>query len=310
MYKEKWYEKTWVIITFLILLFPVGVLLMWANKYEWEDKNKKAITIIGSILFVFALIIIFTPSKANNKVETTKTSNISSTQSTKEEDKSKLKIYYFSAMSSDGVVGNTIGFNNSVNEVGNVKYQYSYVKDGVTTIVKDYSNDKNFSWVATESGYYIFYLTIKNDDGEEIKSSSTSVKIISKEEYETKASQKAQEDANKQKAQAEAVAKAQASTECKNALKKAQQYSQSMSMSKQGIYDQLISAYGEKFSVEAAQYAINNLQADYKQNALKKAKQYSESMSMSRQGIYDQLISEHGEKFTPEEAQYAIDNLK
>ena len=81
-------------------------------------------------------------------------------------------------------------------------------------------------------------------------------------------------------------------------------------MSKQGIYNQLTSEYGEKFSAQAAQYAIDNLQVDYKQNALKKAQDYQSQMSMSPSAIYDQLTSEYGEKFTAEEAQYAIDNLK
>ena len=81
-------------------------------------------------------------------------------------------------------------------------------------------------------------------------------------------------------------------------------------MSKQGIYDQLISEYGEKFPEDAAQYAIGNLNVDYKANALEKAKSYQETLNMSKQAIYDQLISEYGEKFTPEEAQYAIDNLE
>ncbi|MBP2099766.1 hypothetical protein J2Z52_002583 [Enterococcus rivorum] len=76
-----------------------------------------------------------------------------------------------------------------------------------------------------------------------------------------------------------------------------------------GIYDQLISEYGEKFSPEAAQYAIDNLKADWNANALAKAKSYQESMAMSPEAIRDQLISEHGEKFTPEEADYAIQNL-
>ena len=47
--------------------------------------------------------------------------------------------------------------------------------------------------------------------------------------------------------------------EYKNALKKAEQYSSIMHMSKQGIYDQLTSEYGEKFTAEEAQYAIDNL---------------------------------------------------
>lgn len=82
-----------------------------------------------------------------------------------------------------------------------------------------------------------------------------------------------------------------------------------MHMSKAAIYDQLVSEYGEKFSEEAAQYAMENLVADWNANALAKAKEYQDMMSMSPDAIYDQLVSEYGEKFTAEEAQYAVDNL-
>ena len=98
-------------------------------------------------------------------------------------------------------------------------------------------------------------------------------------------------------------------TEYKSALRKAKIYADTINMSKAGIYDQLTSEYGEKFTVEAAQYAIDNITVDWKENALKKAKSYKETMSMSPAAIYDQLTSEYGEKFTAEEAQYAIDNL-
>ncbi len=97
--------------------------------------------------------------------------------------------------------------------------------------------------------------------------------------------------------------------EYKSALRKKKVYSDTMSMSKEGLYDQLTSEYGEKFSDEAAQYALDNLEADWNKNALKKAKTYSDTMSMSKAGLYDQLTSEYGEKFTAEEAQYALDNL-
>ena len=98
--------------------------------------------------------------------------------------------------------------------------------------------------------------------------------------------------------------------EYKNALAKAEQYNEWAHMSKQGLYDQLTSEYGEAFPADAAQYAIDNLQADYKANALEKAKTYYYDMNMSKSGVYDQLISEYGEQFTAEEAQYAIDNLE
>ena len=83
-----------------------------------------------------------------------------------------------------------------------------------------------------------------------------------------------------------------------------------MFMSKQGIYDQLVSEYGEQFTAEEALYAIDNLKTDYNRNALKKAESYQKEMSMSIDIIRDQLTSEYGEQFTPEEAEYAVSNLK
>lgn len=98
-------------------------------------------------------------------------------------------------------------------------------------------------------------------------------------------------------------------TEQKNALKKAESYAKTLHMSKQGIYDQLTSSYGEGFDKEAAQYAIDNIKWDWDANALEKAKSYRDTLNMSKNKIYDQLISRYGEKFTKEEAQYAIDHL-
>ena len=44
-----------------------------------------------------------------------------------------------------------------------------------------------------------------------------------------------------------------------NALMKAKTYYEDMSMSKDAIYDQLISEYGEQFTPEQAKYAIEHL---------------------------------------------------
>jgi len=98
--------------------------------------------------------------------------------------------------------------------------------------------------------------------------------------------------------------------EHRTALIKAESYSELMHMSKAGIYDQLTSEYGEKYSPEAAQYAIDNMDTDWNANALAKGQDYSDTMHMSKAGIYDQLISEYGEKFTADEAQYAVENIE
>lgn len=97
--------------------------------------------------------------------------------------------------------------------------------------------------------------------------------------------------------------------EYKSALNKAMTYAKTMHMSKQGIYDQLVSEYGEKFSTDAAQYAIANMKADWNANALVKAKTYQNTMNMSPSAIHDQLTSAYGEKFTKAEADYAIQHL-
>lgn len=95
----------------------------------------------------------------------------------------------------------------------------------------------------------------------------------------------------------------------KSALARADSYNTTMHMSKARLYDQLTSEYGDQFSPEAAQYAVDNVVADWNANALASAESYSETMHMSKARIYDQLTSDYGEQFTPDEAQYAIDNI-
>lgn len=94
-----------------------------------------------------------------------------------------------------------------------------------------------------------------------------------------------------------------------SALNQANSYANNMHMSKKGVYDQLVSEYGGQFSAEAAQYAIDNVKADWNANALAKAKDYQSQQSLSPSAIRDQLTSDYGEKFTQEEADYAIAHL-
>jgi len=106
-----------------------------------------------------------------------------------------------------------------------------------------------------------------------------------------------------------AVAEESVPAEYKSALRQAESYASTLHLSKLGVYDQLVSEYGGKFSPEAAQYAVDNVNADWNQNALESAKTYQDTMAMSPSAIYDQLVSEFGGKFTPEEADYAVQNL-
>lgn len=94
-----------------------------------------------------------------------------------------------------------------------------------------------------------------------------------------------------------------------SALNKANSYANTMDMSRDAVYDQLTSEYGEKFSVKAAQYAVKHVKADWNANALAKAKSYQDNMSMSPTAIHDQLTSKSGEQFTVAQADYAIAHL-
>ncbi len=98
-------------------------------------------------------------------------------------------------------------------------------------------------------------------------------------------------------------------TEYKSALNQADTYANTMHLSKQGVYDQLVSQYGGQFSAAAAQYAIDNVTADWNANALATAKNYQSQQSLSPSAIHDQLISSYGDKFTEAEADYAIQHL-
>lgn len=150
--------------------------------------------------------------------------------------------------------------------------------------------------------------SVITENTETIKTTEDAVKNNS-EVSETSPKENVDQVEKNQEEQKEDVKEKSVPREYKAALDKAEIYSDTMYMSKVGIYKQLISEYGEGFPEEAAQYAIDNIVTDWKRNALEKARIYADEMSMSDSSIYEQLISEHGEGFTKEEAQYAIDNL-
>ena len=93
-----------------------------------------------------------------------------------------------------------------------------------------------------------------------------------------------------------------------NALSKAEIYCE-MWKSKEWIFEQLTSKAWEWFWEDSANYAMENIDCDYKENALKMWKIYFEEMKMSKDRVKEQLTAKAWEKFTEEEAQFAIDNL-
>ncbi|QHM53364.1 Ltp family lipoprotein [Pediococcus acidilactici] len=163
--------------------------------------------------------------------------------------------------------------------------------------ISDVQNDKfekTFKYTEDQIKYY----KSLDDDSSDSDSSSSDDKDTDKS---SESSSEAKQDSSK--------SSKSVSTEFKNALKTAKDYSDSMHMSKAGIYEQLSSDAGEQFSAAAAQYAVDNLKADYNKNALMTAKDYQDSMHMSPEEIRDQLASEAGDQFTQAEADYAVNHL-
>lgn len=64
--------------------------------------------------------------------------------------------------------------------------------------------------------------------------------------------------------------------------------------------------YGENFTPEQAQYAVDTVDADWNAEAVEAAESYQELMPMSGAELLNQLTSEYGEGFTQEQAQQAV----
>lgn len=187
--------------------------------------------------------------------------------------------------------------------------------------------------IATVAFFVMFGMTTntskqtQSNTNEKVVEQKTEPKQLSPEEQAKKDADEAlaKKQADEAKAKQEAVAKAQADeakakqeaedkaknvpAEYKSALNQATSYANTMHMSKQGVYNQLVSEYGGKFSAAAAQYAIDNVKADWNANALAQAKTYQDTMHLSPAAVRDQLVSEYGGKFTAAEADYAIQHL-
>ncbi|WP_197088389.1 Ltp family lipoprotein [Corynebacterium occultum] len=70
------------------------------------------------------------------------------------------------------------------------------------------------------------------------------------------------------------------------------------------LYGQLIF---EEFTPGQAQYAIDNVNADWFAEAVESAESYTEYSAFSASGLYDQLIFEG---FTPEQAQHGVNSVQ
>lgn len=98
-------------------------------------------------------------------------------------------------------------------------------------------------------------------------------------------------------------------TEQENALEAAENYIDILAFSKAGLVRQLSSKAGDGYDLKDAQFAANNVDADWKAEAVEAAETYQEIMPMSRDGLIRQLTSSAGDQFTQAEAEYAANKI-
>lgn len=293
---KKWYQKSLWIIVFLVVFWPLGVYWMWRHA-QWKTPAKIVVSALELLFF-----IIFVANVANASPDLT------------------LDNSYFTTPKTDDstyLVSGTATPNDTV-KVNGITALRSGDSFKATVPLKD--GDNQISVVVTDGS--------KQTEKDFVIHRNTAAEIKARNDAEAAAKQAAADAAAKQaaadaaKAQAAAAAKARAdaaaakaaiianaSAEEKSALAQATSYANTQFMSQQGVYDQLVSPYGGQFSAEAAQFAIDNVVADWNANALETAKSYQSEQNLSPAAIHDQLTSQYGEKFTEAQADYAIQHL-
>ena len=151
---------------------------------------------------------------------------------------------------------------------------------------------------------------VDNPTTQEEKVKEEPVKEDKEEPAEEPVAEEPKEEAQEPVAQEEeAVEEEVVPFEYEQALKSAQNYVDALHFSRQGLKQQLTSEYGSGFSEEAAEYALEHVDVDYKEEAVEAAQSYLDAMSFSRQELKQQLTSEYGSGFTEEEAEYALDQV-
>ncbi len=99
--ERKWYQKTWFVIALLILVWPVGLILLWMNPFF----AKKTKIVVSGIFVVLGLIGFMTkdntPKQTNlPTTQTSQQSPSSSAQTQKKEEKPPVPREYSNALKS------------------------------------------------------------------------------------------------------------------------------------------------------------------------------------------------------------------
>lgn len=281
--------RSWQLVLWLILFFPVGLFLVWRQD-RWQKRTKWMITwaTAAAALVVFAIAYIFAPPTV------TVTSSLS-----------PVKSESYTITGKVTPAGSAVTVNGSAATVKG---------DNFTASVKLNEGDNTLKVVAvkdnkrTEQQYKIHrYTKLEVIAQEKAAAQKKAAQAAAAKKKADAAAAKAKEEAAAAAA-AEAAKKPAVTTPAapkvtvtvsqKNALQKAKDYLAYTAFSHDGLIGQL--EY-EQFSLADATYAADNVGANWNEQAAKKAKDYMDYSSFSRGSLIDQL---EYDKFTPDQAAY------
>ncbi|MSU91896.1 hypothetical protein GE300_20260 [Rhodobacteraceae bacterium 2CG4] len=90
----------------------------------------------------------------------------------------------------------------------------------------------------------------------------------------------------------------------KNAVRSAKAYLSFQGFSRDGLIEQLSSAYGDGYERADAIVAVDSLSVDWNAQAARSAEQYLQMMGFSCNGLIEQLSSSYGDGYTASQAAY------
>jgi hypothetical protein len=304
----RWWRSipTWLIVLTLVLVFPLGLLLIWQQE-RWAKPRKTLLTGISSglaVMWLAFLVAIAPPS-------VTVTSSLAPVKS----DAYRITgtVYPYDALvtvngQKASVSGDSFQIDVPLKE-GDNELTIVTVKDDKRSETKIRIHRYTKSELAAQEKAEADKKAAKaRADAAASKKKADEAAVAKAKQEKAEADRAAREVQKKTEAEAAAKAKADAAAAAKaaasvtvsqkNALGKAKSYLSYSAFSRDGLVAQL--EY-EQFSHSDAVYGADNSGANWNEQAAKKAKSYMSYSSFSRGGLIDQLIYE---KFTPDQAAY------
>ena len=141
--KEKWYQKSWVVILFLVFIWPVGLFLMWKYKKNWTKVAKIIITVLIALCVLYSCS---TMGDADTTSETTTTLSEGTTDETTDITEEKKKLESISASYTGSSEEGTVLDSNNTGITVTATYD-----DGSTETITDFTIPNPVSLAAEQT---------------------------------------------------------------------------------------------------------------------------------------------------------------